>query len=96
MKWMLLGNGLWEQSCYNTRLQPERIRVGSATITDCASSSDLLNLYNTYGATSNDYGNVLSQTIGRPAGCVTHIFGYDGVNRLTSVSQTRGWSSIHR
>jgi hypothetical protein len=61
-----------------------RLSSGTSLTTNCANSSDLLNLAFGYG-TSNNNGNVLSQTIMTPkqtSGMLTlqQTYGYDGVN----------------
>jgi len=94
MEQMLLGNSKLQQSCYNGRLQPFGMRLSSGTspTTNCANSSDLLNLAFGYG-TSNNNGNVLSQMIVMPKQTsgtltLTQAYGYDNVNRLESVGET--------
>ena len=70
-------NGITETTTYNARLQPTTIQAGG-----------LLTLSYSYG-TTNDNGNVQSQTITRPSGTWTQSYAYtDGVNRLTSASET--------
>jgi RHS repeat-associated protein len=90
-----LGNNKVEQTCYNNRLQPAVIRLGTSTSTNCVNTSgaDLLNLNYNYGTTNNN-GNVQSQIIVRPVGTWTQSYGYDGLNRLTSGSEsgTGSWS----
>ncbi len=73
---LTLGNGLVETTGFNNRLQPTSIQAGS-----------LMTLTFGYGTTSNN-GNVLSQTINRPGILnVTQTYGYDGVNRLQSITE---------
>ena len=92
-----LGNGRFEQSCFNSRLQPTGMRIGSiATTSNCSDPGDLLNLGFTYGGTNNN-GNLLSQVISQPGvGLLTQTYGYDDVNRLESATEaptswTRGY-----
>jgi hypothetical protein len=102
---MTLGNNLVEQTCLNSRMEPLGIRLGTASgTTNCANSSDTLNLAYTYA--SSDNGNVLSQAINRSGTIIvngqpqtysfaaTHNYNtttpYDGVNRLRSFSETGG------
>ena len=92
-----LGNGRFEQSCFNSRLQPKGMRIGSiATTTNCSDTGDLLNLGFTYGGTNNN-GNLLSQVISQPGvGVLTQSYIYDDVNRLQSATEaptswTRGY-----
>jgi YD repeat-containing protein len=76
---LTFGNTLVEATTFNTRLQPSQIQAGT-----------LLTLGFTYG-TSNNNGNVQSQTITLPGLANTQTYGYtDGVNRLTSFSETTG------
>jgi hypothetical protein len=69
-----------------------RLSGDTSPTTDCANSIDLINL--AFGdGTSNNNGNVLSQTIVMPkqaGGTLTLSpnYGYDGVNRLASVGET--------
>jgi hypothetical protein len=69
---MTLGNGLLDTHAYNARLQPTLIQAGS-----------LLTLGLNYGTTQNN-GNLLTQTIARPGKNWTQTYSYsDGKNRLT-------------
>ena len=83
---VVFGNGVTETRNYNARLQPMQIAAGT-------SSTNLLNLQYGYSPTQNN-GNVMSQTITRPVGSWTQMYGYDLVNRLTSASEsgTGSWS----
>ena len=59
------------------------------------SGSDLLNLAYTYGTTNNN-GNLLSQTMTRPGQSWTENYtSYDGVNRLTAASEGSAWSQTY-
>jgi RHS repeat-associated protein len=92
---MRLGNGKFENTQYNSRLQPTQIGLG-ASATDQSS----LKLQFEYGATDNN-GNVKSQTITTPtvgnvAGFVAaQNYSYDSLNRLKSAVETipnqTGW-----
>lgn len=89
IKQMNLGNTLVEQSCLNTRMEPLAIRLGTLSTTNCANSSDTLNVSYTYA--SSDNGNVLTQTINRPGFTAAQSYTatpYDGVNRLKKVQET--------
>jgi len=86
-----LGNGRWENTVFNSRLQPTQIGLGSS-----ASSQNLLKLnysYNTSGNADNN-GNILSQTITVPAVgatqgfTATQTYTYDSLNRLSSATET--------
>ena len=54
---MQLGNGTWESTTFNSRLQPTQIALGTVQ-----NGIDKLKLNFDYGTTANN-GNVLSQTI---------------------------------
>jgi RHS repeat-associated protein len=91
---MRLGNGLWEKTGFNSRLQPLQIKLGTS-----ANPSSALQLDYGYGTTTNN-GNVLSQTItiqapGQNSTSFVQSYSYDQVNRLSSASETSGgqtWS----
>jgi RHS repeat-associated protein len=83
---MKLGNGKWEHTDFNSRLQPTLIGLG-VTGTD----SSLLKLEYTYGASTNN-GNVLTQkiTAPKPQGgnlVLTQTYSYDPLNRLQTASE---------
>ena len=101
---MKLGNGKFENTTFNSRLQPTQIGLGSS-----ATDQGLLKLNYDYGATSNN-GNVLSQTItvptiGQATGFVaTQAYSYDSLNRLKQAtenitpnggSQTPSWQQTY-
>jgi RHS repeat-associated protein len=103
-----LGNGLWEQTRYNKRLQPVSMGLGQTQSTDyetdlSTTNANLMLLNFGYGAALNN-GNLLSQEIYRgpystyPANTLTQTYGYDGLNRLKTASETSGgaatWSPI--
>ncbi|MCV4783262.1 hypothetical protein OFM36_27865, partial [Escherichia coli] len=81
---MRLGNGLWESTQFNSRLQPVQIGLGTS-----ATDQGLLKLNYDYGTTQNN-GNVLSQTITVPTVGANNGFtavqsySYDSLNRLKS------------
>ena len=92
-----LGNGKFENTTFNSRLQPIQIGLGSN-----ATSQNLLKLNFEYGATeSENNGNVTKQTITVPTigtnqGFVaTQNYTYDSLNRLKSAVETipnqTGW-----
>lgn len=89
-----LGNGLWEHTAFNSRLQPTEIDLGTST-----GSIDRLKLSYDYG-TSNNNGNVRSQmitipTIGGNQGfAATQIYTYDAVNRLRSAQELNGQTQV--
>ncbi|MEW6126594.1 MAG: hypothetical protein AB1757_06100 [Acidobacteriota bacterium] len=78
---MQLGNGKWEHTSFNSRLQPTQIGLGTT-----AADSSLLQLDYGYGTTDNN-GNVLSQRIQLTGLDVTQSYAYDGVNRLQSAEE---------
>ena len=79
---MRLGNNLWENTQFNSRLQPTQIGLGSSQNTQ-----DLLKLNYDYGADDNN-GNIKSQTITVPNGFVaTQTYQYDSVGRLKSAEE---------
>jgi RHS repeat-associated protein len=92
-----LGNGLWEHTSFNSRLQPIQIGLG-ATATD----SSTLRLDYTYGvatggaldATKNN-GNTQSQTVTVPGVTTPYAqtYTYDAMNRLQSAEETVGATS---
>jgi RHS repeat-associated protein len=88
-----LGNGLWERTKYNSRLQPTLLRLGTEQ-----NGSDRLTLSYSYGTTDNN-GNVRSQTITVPninailGATVTQTYSYDQLNRLQSVAEIGGDNS---
>ncbi len=84
---MQLGNGRWESTVFNSRLQPTQIAVGTTQNT-----TDKLKLEFSYGTTANN-GNVLSQTITVPTvGSSTgfsavQTYNYDSLNRLKDATE---------
>jgi RHS repeat-associated protein len=85
-----LGNGRWENTQFNSRLQPSQIGLGSS-----ATSQNLLKLNFDYGGADNN-GNVKSQqitvpTIGSNAGfTATQTYTYDSLNRLKDAKELIG------
>ncbi|MEO8648769.1 MAG: RHS repeat-associated core domain-containing protein [Acidobacteriota bacterium] len=86
---MQLGNGTWESTVFNSRLQPTQIALGSV-----ADGYDKLKLNYTYGATANN-GNVLTQTMtvaGTGGFTAQQTYTYDSLNRLlTAEEMPEGW-----
>lgn len=82
---MKLGNGRWENTTFNSRLQPTQIGLGAG-----AYSQSLLKLEYSYGTTANN-GNVVSQTITVPgvADPFIQTYAYDSLNRLTNAEETQ-------
>jgi RHS repeat-associated protein len=93
-----LGNGRWETSTFNTRLQAEAIRLGASD----GSNSDLqlgLTYRTTGGSTPSDNnGNLRTQSISIPGVfSVSQSYGYDTFNRLQTATETggAGWSQTY-
>ncbi len=84
---MQLGNGRWESTQFNSRLQPTQIALGATN-----GATNLLKLDYAYGTTNNN-GNILSQTITVPtAGLNTGFvavqsYTYDSLNRINDVTE---------
>ncbi len=84
---MRLGNGKFETTVFNSRLQPIQIGLGSSV-----SDHGLLKLDYSYGTTNNN-GNVLSQTITVPTVGVntgfvaTQTYTYDSLNRIKDATE---------
>ncbi|HMM81501.1 MAG TPA: RHS repeat-associated core domain-containing protein [Pyrinomonadaceae bacterium] len=81
---MQLGNGRWESTSFNSRLQPTQIALGTVQ-----NGTDMLKLDYSYGSTANN-GNVLSQTITVPGMTYPLVqnYAYDELNRLSSATET--------
>ena len=90
---MKLGNGLWEHTSFNSRLQPTQIGLGSTSTG--TSSTSVLGLNYTYGVmvgavldTTKNNGNIESQTI-NPGGLIfKQSYTYDELNRLSTATET--------
>jgi RHS repeat-associated protein len=89
---MKLGNGLWEHTNFNSRLQSTQIGLG--TTSSGAGSTSVLGLDYTYGVivggaldTTKNNGNIESQTINAPGLSLKQNYTYDQVNRLLSASE---------
>jgi RHS repeat-associated protein len=80
---MQLGNGRWESTAFNNRLQPTQIGLGTTQ-----NATDLLKLNFAYGTTDNN-GNVQSQTITVPGAAHPFVqtYTYDLLNRLKSAEE---------
>ena len=87
---MQLGNGTWESTTFNSRLQPTQIALGTVQ-----NGVDKLKLNFDYGTTANN-GNVLSQTItvatvGSNTGfTATQTYSYDSLNRINDAKEMIG------
>lgn len=82
-----LGNGRFETTQYNSRLQPTQIGLGAST-----ANHNLLKLNYEYGTTDNN-GNVKSQvitvpTVGANQGFIaTQTYSYDSLNRISQATE---------
>jgi hypothetical protein len=81
---MRLGNGRWETTNFNSRLQPTQIGLGLGS-----ASPSTLKLEYSYGTTQNN-GNVQSQTITVPGMSypLVQSYTYDSLNRLSTAEET--------
>jgi len=92
---MQLGNGNWESTQFNPRLQPTQIALGTTQ-----NATDLLKLEYGYGTTANN-GNVLSQKITVPglAHPFEQAYAYDSLNRIASATETynstQTWTQVY-
>ncbi len=83
-----LGNNRWESTIFNNRLQPTQIALGTTQ-----NATNLLKLDYSYGTTNNN-GNVLSQTITVPTAggssgfTAAQTYSYDSLNRIKSATET--------
>lgn len=85
---MRLGNALWEHTNFNPRLQPTQIGLGTAS-----NNSSVLQLDYSYGTTNNN-GNLQTQTITLPGGLIlTQSYTYDYLNRLLTAQEMNGGNS---
>ena len=94
---MTLGNGLTEQTCFNNMLQPFVIRQRRNTATSCqtGTASDSYDVgYFAFTFPTGNNGNIAGQTIQYAASgsyspmAFQQTYGYDGVNRLSNVTET--------
>ena len=86
---MQLGNGRWESTEFNSRLQPTQIALGATP-----NATNLLKLDYEYGASDSvNNGNITKQTITVPTvgsnnGFVaTQTYSYDSLNRLKQATE---------
>jgi RHS repeat-associated protein len=92
---MRLGNGLWEHTSFNTRLQVTRIGLGTS-----GDDSSVLRLDYAYGTTDNN-GNPRTQTIIVPGAASPFVqtYTYDALSRLQSaeeiVGTTSNWKQVY-
>ena len=96
IKQLNLGNGLFQNSCFNNLLQPNSLRAGATADAGCApSSTGLLQLDYAYDDGNNN-GNIQSQTLHAPGlpSPLAQIYTYDPANRLKTVTEG-GWSQTY-
>ncbi|HYR76178.1 MAG TPA: RHS repeat-associated core domain-containing protein [Pyrinomonadaceae bacterium] len=88
---MKLGNGLWEHTSFNNRLQPTQIGMGTS-----GTDSSTMGLSYSYGTTTNN-GNLQSVSYSGGGLSYTQSFGYDALNRLTTSNENSGssWSQTN-
>lgn len=89
-----LGNGLIEQTCFNSRLQPEIIRLRASAAAQCGQafdSADKVYLGFSYGSPGGNNGNITAQTISLPGLSLAESYGYDALNRISSFNEAAGW-----
>lgn len=91
---MKLGNGLWDRTEFNSRLQIRQIGLGTAQ-----SNANVLQLDYAYGGTDNN-GNIKTQTITAPGAAQPYVqtYGYDELNRLKSAEESAGstqWKQVY-
>jgi len=99
---MQLGNGAWETTAFNSRLQPTRIALGKVQ-----NATDLLKLDYTYGVVENNQldtaknnGNIQSQTITVPTVgssngfTAVQAYSYDSLNRIDDAKEVIGSTEI--
>lgn len=89
---MQLGNGHWESTSFNNRLQPEQIYLGTVQ-----GDNDLLKLNYTYNTSGNhdNNGNVLTHSItvkrvGQSDLVFDQSYTYDSLNRLHTAEEKTG------
>ena len=80
-KALRLGNGLWEHTISNSRLQLVEIGLGTFN-----GDSSKMKLQYGFGTTNNN-GNILSQAISIGSTTISQSYSYDQLNRLSSVQE---------
>jgi RHS repeat-associated protein len=79
-----IGNGLWETAQLNSRLQVTQLGLGTSP-----TDASLWKLNYDFGTTNND-GNIKSQTLTTPGGTFNQTFVYDSLDRLKQATETSG------
>ncbi len=87
-----LGNNLWENTTFNSSLQPELIGLGTTPGT-----TNIWHITLGYGTASSNNGNVRSQTITGPglSGTVSQTYTYDSFNRLKTMTEAGGCAQLY-
>ena len=89
---MKLGNNLWETRDYHTPGTTTLFKlVTSDETTMLPGATERVALGYDYHATQNN-GNLTGHTITRSGTTWTQTFGYDGVNRLKTATETNGYN----
>ena len=88
MSALQLGNGLWEHTTFNSRLQPTEIGLGATS-----ADANHLRLSYSYGTTENN-GNVRTQTITAPNLTLQQTYTYDELNRLATAQESTGTQQV--
>ncbi|MEP6849539.1 MAG: RHS repeat-associated core domain-containing protein, partial [Acidobacteriota bacterium] len=99
---MQLGNGKWESTVFNSRLQPTQIAL--APVPNATDLQKILKLDYTYTTTGNadNNGNVLTQTIkvptvgANPGFSALQTYTYDSLNRLKDATETESSTQTWR
>ena len=86
---MKLGNGKWEHTTFNSRLQREQIGLGTSS-----GDSSTLRLDYGYGVGATNNGNVLSQGILIGTTSINQSYTYDELNRLKTASEA-SWTQTY-
>jgi RHS repeat-associated protein len=86
----MLGSGQWVTMNYNTPGTATTYNLGSTQ-----GSGDIVQLGYNFSSTNNN-GNLTSQTTSRPGGAYwSQSFYYDNLNRLASANESGGWSRTY-
>jgi len=80
------GSSLVHAVTYNTRLQPNEIKLGTS-----GAPTSIVSITYSYGTTANN-GNVLSTSYAGGGLSYTQTFGYDELNRLSTSQEGASWS----
>jgi RHS repeat-associated protein len=91
-----LGNGLWETTRFNVRLQPTLVGLGTSPDQLQPNFLSLAYEYWPGSAFQANNGNVHKQTIVAPGGPpMVQSYTYDAVNRLKTATETGAWSQTY-